>query len=293
MFNGIYPPLPTPFVEGEIAFDMLQDNIAKFNNTGLRGYVTLGSNGESVFLTREEKIQIVKCTVEASPKDKVIIAGTGSDSVKETIYLTNKAAKEGAKAALVLTPSYYKSQMNNNAMISYFTSVAENSDIPLFIYNVPKFTGLDILPSTVAELAAHKNIIGIKDSTENIAHIMEIINLVPEDFIVFTGTGSTIYSATTSGGKGAIVALANVAPNECVEIYNSVLKGNFKDALNLQKRMLALNKAVTAKFGVAGLKKAMDLSGFRGGNVRLPLQELNKNELAELEKVVNNFLLKN
>ncbi len=290
MFEGIYPPLPTPFINDEIAFDKLQINISKLNRTGLRGYVTLGSNGEFALLTREEKLQIVKCTIEASAKEKIIIAGTGSDSVKETLYLTNEAAKEGAKAALVLTPSYYKTQMNPGALISYFTKIADSADIPIFIYNVPKFTGIDIPPSTVAELAKHKNIIGIKDSTESIVHIMEIINLVPKDFIVFTGTGSVIYSAAASGAKGGICALANIAPNECAEVYNSVLNGDYNTALKLQKRMLELNKAVTAKYGVAGLKKAMDMMGYSGGEVRMPLSGLKENEAAEIEKIVNRFI---
>ena len=162
MFEGIYPPLPTPFINDEIAFDKLEENIAAFNKTGLRGYVTLGSNGEFAFLTREEKIQIVKCTKSAASKDKIIIAGTGSDSIKETLFLTNEAAKAGADAALVLTPSYYKNQMNNDALITYFTKIADSSDIPVFIYNVTKFTGIDIQPEIVAKLAGHSNIIGIK-----------------------------------------------------------------------------------------------------------------------------------
>lgn len=292
MFKGIYPPLPTPFIDDEIAFDKLQQNVAAFNKTRLRGYVTLGSNGESAFLTREEKLQLVKCTKEAASADKIIIAGTGSDSVKETLLLTNEAAKAGANAALVLTPSYYKAQMNDQAIIAYFKKVADSSDIPLFIYNVPKFTGIDIKPSAVAELAKHKNIIGIKDSTENIVHIMEILNLVPKDFILFTGTGSVLYSAITAGAKGGIAALANVVPNECCEIYESIMKGELPKAMDLQKRLLALNRAVTAKFGVAGLKKAMDLSGYFGGSVRIPLSGLNEKESNEIKEIVENFLNK-
>jgi 4-hydroxy-2-oxoglutarate aldolase len=293
MFDGIYPPLPTPFINDEIAFDKLQLNIAEFNKTGLRGYVTLGSNGESAFLTREEKIQLVKCTKEAASKEKVIIAGTGSDSVKETLILTNEAAKAGANAALVLTPSYYKSQMDSNAIISYFTRVADSADIPLFIYNVPKFTGIDIQPAAVARLAGHKNIIGIKDSTESIVHIMEIISLVPADFILFTGTGSVLYPALTAGARGGIAALANVAPNECVDIYESILKGELTKALQLQKKLLPLNRAVTARYGVAGLKKAMDFAGYYGGNVRIPLPGLSSEEIEDIKEIVNCFLKKN
>ena len=289
MFEGIYPPLPTPFINDEIAFDKLEENITAFNKTGLRGYVTLGSNGEFAFLTREEKIQIVKCAKSAASKDKIIIAGTGSDSIKETLFLTNEAAKAGAAAALVLTPSYYKNQMNNDALITYFTKIADSSDIPVFIYNVTKFTGIDIQPEIVAKLAGHSNIIGIKDSTENIVHTMEIITLVPDDFIVFTGTGSVLFSALSAGAKGGIVALANTAPDQCVQIFNSVMEGNLSNALLIQKKLLFLNKAVTARFGVAGLKKAMDLLGYYGGNVRAPLPVLNSKDEIELEIIIKRF----
>ncbi len=290
MFNGIYPPLPTPFYNEEIDFGKVRFNIDRFNKTELRGYVVLGSNGESVFLTREEKIELVRVSAESAAENKIIIAGTGSDSVKETIHLTNECAKVGAKAALVLTPSYYKSQMNHNAIVNYFTAVADNSVIPVFIYNVPKFTGIDILPSTAAQLAEHKNIVGIKDSTENIVHMMELIKSVPEDFVVFTGTGSVLYPALSAGSKGGIVALANVAPDNCVAIQNLLLDGKHTEALSLQNSLLELNKAVTAKYGVAGLKKAMDIAGYQGGEIRTPLTPLPEKDFKELEIIVRKAL---
>lgn len=290
MFDGIYPPLPTPFANEEIDYAKVIFNIDRFNKTKLRGYVVLGSNGESVFLTREEKVQLVKVSSETASGDKIIIAGTGSDSIKETIKLTNECAKAGAKAALVLTPSYYKSQMNHAAMVKYFTAVADNSDIPVFIYNVPKFTGIDILPSTVAELAAHKNIIGIKDSTENIVHIMELIKEVPEDFIVFTGTGSVLYPAISAGSRGGIVALANVVPDRCAAIQTLIMEGKLSEAMAIQNSLLELNKAVTAIYGVAGLKKAMDIAGYAGGEVRTPLAPLPDKDLSDLKKIVMDAL---
>jgi len=287
MFEGIYPPLPTPFTDEKINFEMLERNIIKLNKTGLRGYVALGSNGESAFLTREEKLEIIKEVKNAADPNKTIIAGTGSDSVKETMYLNEEAAKAGADAVLVLTPSYYKNQMNNRALIKYFNQIADSSPIPVFIYNVPKFTGIDIAPAAVAELASHGNITGIKDSTENIVHIIEIISLSPKDFILFTGTGSMLYSSLTAGAKGGIAALANVAPNECVNLYSSILNGNLNEALRMQKLLLECNKAVTSGFGVAGLKQAMDFAGYEGGCVRMPLNELNSEEIKEIKRIID------
>lgn len=287
MINGIYPPLPTPFRNDEIDFEILEKNIDKFNSTGLNGYVSLGSNGESVFLTREEKIQVIKATKQAAAKGKKIIAGTGTDSIKETIFITNEAAKAGADAALILTPSYYQAQMTPKALISYFNIVADNSGIPVFIYNVPKFTGIDIQPWVVAELSGHKNIIGIKDSTENIVHVMEILKSVPDEFILFTGTGSMLFSSIAAGAKGGIVALANVVPGLCVKIGDLISAGKPDEALKLQNDLLDTNKAVTARFGVAGLKKAMDLMGYSGGEVRNPLQAISDADLKELEGIIS------
>jgi len=287
MFSGIFPPLPTPFKNDEIDFTKLENNISKFNKTGLAGYVTLGSNGEAAFLTREEKIELVKRTKNAASKEKRIIAGTGTDSIKETLILTEAAAKAGADAALILTPSYYTSQMTGKALISYFTAVAQSSALPIFIYNVPKFTGIDIPASVVGELSGLDKIIGIKDSTENIVHIMEILNLVPKDFVLFTGTGSMFYSSFSAGAKGGIAALANVVPDLCVKVQTFFNLGSLAEALELQNNLIELNKAVTARFGVAGLKHAMDLMGYEGGDVRNPLQPIGTNEKEEIEKILN------
>ncbi|MGA7839045.1 MAG: dihydrodipicolinate synthase family protein, partial [Ignavibacteriaceae bacterium] len=139
MLKGIFPPVTTPFINDEVAFDKLAANIEKWNKTGLSGYVLMGSNGESAFLTRNEKLKIIEEVKNNVAKDKTIIAGTGSDSIKETISLTNDAAKSGANFALVLTPSFFKEKMNDNSFIKYFSQVADNSKIPIIIYNVPKY----------------------------------------------------------------------------------------------------------------------------------------------------------
>ncbi|MBU2492780.1 MAG: dihydrodipicolinate synthase family protein [Bacteroidetes bacterium] len=283
---GIFPPLPTPFIDDEIAVDKLKMNIDKLNNTNLSGYVVMGSNGESVYLSMKEKIELVSKVKEYASGNKKIIAGTGLESIKDTIKLTNEAADAGADCSLILTPSYYKSKMTHNAFVEYFYNVADEVKIPVLIYNVPKFTGVDIETGTVAKLADHKNIIGIKNSSENIAQLAEIIYSTPDDFITLVGTASVIFSGMSIGAKGAIAALANIAPYECLKIFDLFNSGKIDESLSLQFKMLALNKAVTAKYGVPGLKKAMDLLGYFGGNPRKPLPILNEIETQDLKNIL-------
>ncbi len=284
--HGIFPPITTPFINGELSIDKLECNISKWNKTELGGYVVMGSNGESVFLTREEKLKLVEATKKFAPSNKLIIAGTGSDSIKDTISLTNEAAERGADFSLVLTPSFYKSEMKHDSFVKYFTIVADAIKIPVIIYNVPKFTGVDIDVETIAKLSQHSNIVGIKNSSENARQITEFAASTKKDFAVIVGTASMIFSGITSGAVGGIVALANIAPNECVQIQRLIENGKLNEALQLQQRMIPVNKAVTAKYGVAGLKAAMDMLGYFGGEPRAPLSQLADSDKENLKKIL-------
>ncbi len=280
------PPIATPFINNEIAFDRLAGNISKWNKTGLSGYVVFGSNGESAFLTMEEKLKLIEAVKENKAPDKKLIAGTGSDSIKETIALSNEAAKRGADAALILTPSYYKGLMKGEAFIKYFTAVADEIKIPVLIYNVPKFTGVSIEPEIVARLSEHPNITGIKNSDENIAHHTEIINLTPKSFTTIVGTASILYAGLCAGAVGGILALANIAPDKCVKIAELINHGKLEEARSLQMSLIAPNKAVTAKYGVPGLKAAMDLAGYFGGMPRLPLSPITVEQEKDIEQIL-------
>jgi len=283
---GIMPPIATPFINDEIAYDKLSENLSNWNKTGLSGYVVMGSNGESVFLTREEKLKLVEAVKKNIPDEKLLIAGTGSDSIKETISLTNDSADKGADYALILTPSFYKSEMRPAAYIKYFFAVADKTKIPVIVYNVPKFTGVDIEAETVAQLAKHQNIVGIKNSTENLRQTAELAEMCGKDFSVITGTGSVLYTSLTVGAVGGVLALANIAPNECVKIQNLVEEGKHKEALKMQQKLLPVNKAITAKYGVAGLKAALDMLGYFGGEPRSPLSNLNDDDKMNLKQIL-------
>ena len=293
MLKGIFPPLTTPFENNEVSYDKLIDNLKIFETKKLSGYVVFGSNGESVFLTTKEKLQMIATIREHASSNKTIIAGTGLESIEETISLSNDSAKNGADYALIITPSFFKSAMNHHALMEYYTIIADSISIPVIIYNVTKFTNVNIDVETISKLAEHPNVVGIKNSTENIAQISETIYHTPEDFILLAGTGSVLLPALNSGAVGGVLALANVAPDECIEIYNLFNQGKLYDAQTIQNRMLAVNKAITATYGVAGLKTAMGLLGYYGGLPRKPLQPLTSNHINDLKSIlINAGLLK-
>ena len=270
--KGIFPPIPTPFKNNNVAHDQLKENLNKWSRTGLKGFVALGSNGEYVYLSAEEKRAVVKTVAENTPKSMSVIAGTGCESTAETIELTNDCAQVGADAALVVTPYYYGGRMTDDALKKHFFTVADKSDIPIILYNVPKFTHIDLSAKLVAALSRHPNIVGIKDSTGNVNALGQLLNSVDKKFDVLVGTAGALYGALTLGCSGGVLAAANVAPKMCVRIMKLIKDGKFEAARKLHLKLLPVNNAVTFIFGVPGLKIALDLLGSYGGNPRPPLQ---------------------
>ena len=286
---GVFPPVPTPFdADGEILPNKLKANIALWNPTGLHGYVILGSNGEAVMLTEYEKVALWQAAREAIPRDKLFLVGAGMESTRASIALAKRAAEFGADAAMFVTPSYYKSQMNSANLMYHYRMIADASPIPTIIYNMPVATGIDIDADTVIQLAEHPNIIGIKDSSGNVAKYASIVRAVRSDFAVLAGSGGYLYPALCVGAQGAVAALANVAPRECVALYDAFRAGRHDDARALQLRLVQLNAAVTTRWNVPGLKAALEElnQGFYGGPPRLPLRPLGEAERAALKQVM-------
>ena len=245
----------------------------------------MGSNGEYVYLSEDEKRTLVEKTVQMTPEHMLVIAGTGCESTKETIELTRDCADLGAHAALVVTPHYYSGRMNEAAMLAYFTAVADQSPIPILLYNVPKFTHVNMTFRLVSQLSSHPNIVGIKDSTGNVIQLGEFANNVGPDFSLLVGTAGALFGGLTIGCVGGVLALANVAPELCVRIYEYVKQGDYEAAKQLQLKMIPVNQAVTATYGVPGLKTAMDMLGYFGGAPRpplLPSSEKDKSEIREI-----------
>ncbi|NMA54311.1 MAG: dihydrodipicolinate synthase family protein, partial [Firmicutes bacterium] len=273
MIKGIYAPIATPFTAGgdAIHWDKLKSNLAKWSVTGLAGFVVLGSNGEFRLLSLEEKEQLIRFVREHTPAELKVIAGTGCESTRATIDLSKKAAALGAEAVLVVTPNYYKACYTPPALAAYYEAVADACPVPVMLYNMPGNTGINMTADLVAKLSRHPNITGIKDSSGNIVQVAEVISATdPDDFTVFAGSASWLLPALCLGAKGATVALANVLPEQCVAIYDHYQSGQLAEARKIQLSLLTINKAVTSRWGPAGLKAAMDLVGYYGGPPRLP-----------------------
>ncbi|MFC2084345.1 dihydrodipicolinate synthase family protein [Bacteroidota bacterium] len=283
MITGVFPPIPTPFFQDEVAYDKLKFNLNKMNETDFTGYVVLGSNGENVHLTKEEKIKIIESVRDVCPENKIVIAGTGSDCYKDTIELTNHAADFGINYALVITPYFYKSNMNDVSISEFYTRIADSARIPVILYNVPKFTNVNISPGLVFELSAHPNIVGIKNSTENIAGLSEMVNVTKDDFSVIVGTATVFYPGLCVGAVGGILALANIASSECLKVYNHMNSGNHEKALETHRKLLTVDRAIVKRHGLPGLKTAMDFLGYYGGPPRLPLREVSEKTKSDIK----------
>ena len=271
--QGIFPPITTPFdYEGNIYAAKIQHNVEKWNRTTLSGYVVMGSTGESVMLTEAEKYTVWELVAKHAAAEKLLIAGTGVESVRETVSLTNRAAEMGYKAAMVRTPHYYKNLINRgDAQMLYYRSVADRTKIPLIIYNWPQTTGVDIPAEAVAALSEHPNIIAIKESSGNLEKVMQMIREVKHGFQVLVGSAPTLWPSLLMGACGAILAYANAAPYSTIAIWEAFRMRDEAAGMDWQNRIGRPSALVTTRYGIPGLKYAMDLNGYYGGPPRLPL----------------------
>jgi 4-hydroxy-2-oxoglutarate aldolase len=234
--------------------------------------VVTGSTGESVHLTTEEKIQVWEAVARHAAPEKLLIAGTGVESVRETVGLTNRAAELGYKAAMVRTPHYYKNLINRaDAQALYYRAVADQSRLPLIIYNWPQTTGVDIPVEAVVALSEHPNVIAIKESSGTLEKVMQMIREVRHGFQVLVGSAPTLWPSLLMGATGAILAYANAAPYSVIAIWEAYRTREEAAGLDWQNRIGRASALVTSKYGVPGLKYAMDLNGYYGGPPRLPL----------------------
>jgi len=282
--HGIFPPIATPFNHnGELYKTKVQHNVDKWNRTSLAGYVVCGSTGESVMLTAEEKILMWEWVAASAAPGKLLIAGTGVESVQETVALTNRAADLGYVAAMVRTPHYYKNLLNrNDAQLLYFRAVADRTKIPLMIYNWPQATGIDISPEAVVALSEHPNIIAIKESSGSLEKVMQMIREVKPGFQVLVGSAPTLWPSLQAGAVGAVLAFANAAPYATITIWEAHRTREAEAGKDWQGRIARAAQLVTTKYGIPGLKYAMDLNGYYGGPPRLPLASPSLEAQAEI-----------
>jgi 4-hydroxy-2-oxoglutarate aldolase len=283
----IFPPLPTAFdSSGELDLGALRRNLDVWNEQPLGGYVVGGSNGEFATQTVAERVAVVEAVRKWTPSDRLLIAGSGMESTQGTGELTARMADAGADLAIIVTPSYYKANMDAQALSRHYQRVAEQTSIPILLYNVPRNTGVELLGEAVAELSADPMIVGIKESGGNLIKIARMVADCEPGFQVLSGSGGFMLAALSVGAVGVIGALANIAAAPMAEMLERFTAGDLSGARAIQQRLLAVNSAVTTRFGVAGLKAAMDLMGWYGGPVRGPLVDLGESERVELRGIL-------
>jgi len=284
--SGVFIALTTPFENGTVSLSKLKSNIQKYNNYDLAGYVVLGSTGEGIMMSEREGLEAIEAVSSSAAKGRIVIAGTGAASTRGTVDFANKAAAAGARYGLVVTPFYYKAQMTAQVLETYFRSVADQAKIPVIMYSVPKFTGLDLPLQTVLALSDHPNIAGLKDSSGNLSFVSEVLKACPPSFSLLQGHGSLLLSALMLGAKGGILALSNMAPAETGKIYKLAQAGKHEEAKEVQMRMLTVNQKIVGAHGVPGIKCAMDLLGFAGGNPCPPLQPVSADARESIRKLL-------
>ena len=282
---GIFPPIPTPFgPAGEILFDRLGENLARWDAEPMVGVVAGGSNGEFPLLSLEERVEVVRQVRRRTAAGRLVIAGSGMESTAATISLSRAMADAGADAVIVVTPSYYKSRMTPAALIAHYTAVADRSALPLVIYNVPANTGVDLPAEVAIELSRHPNIAGIKDSGGDVVKLARMAAEAAEGFQVLAGSAGFFLPALAVGAVGVVAALANLAAAELNDLLLRFRSGDAEEARQIQARLVEANAAVTSRFGVPGLKCAMDLTGRYGGPPRLPLLRLGEAEVGQVRE---------
>ncbi len=276
-FAGVFTPIATPFTsEDTLDEKALAGNVKRWMTTPLTGLVVLGSNGEAPQLEDEEADRVIEVVREGMPKDRPLIAGTGRESTKATIAATRRAADLGADAALVRTPSFFKSQMTSEIFMRHYAEVADASRIPVLLYNVTMYTGVTLGADAVEQLSAHPNIVGMKESGNDLLYIAECVNRTPDDFTVLAGSATTLFQSLCAGVDGAVLALAALLPDECVQMVKLVKENRIDEARALQRKVTPLARSIGGGFGITGLKAALDLLGFNGGLPRPPLRPASK-----------------
>lgn len=267
----VFPPMPTPFRDGEVDQGAIGHNVRRWMAAGLGGIVALGTNGEAPLLDEQESDRVIEAARRDVPRDRALIAGVGRESTRGTVTAAKRAAALGADAVLVRTPSIYRAHVPSSSLADHYSAVADASPVPVLLYNFPASTGVNLTPDIVGRLASHPNIAGIKETSTDGAQFADLSAAVPSRFTILVGSAPGAYAAFCAGATGAIVAAACVVPEICLELLSLTRAGRHADALRLQQRLTPFARIVTTTFGIPGLKAAMDLAGYKGGAPRAPL----------------------
>jgi 4-hydroxy-2-oxoglutarate aldolase len=274
---GVFAPVPTPFDDhGRVDTQRLTRALTKWlappePRLSLAGFVVLGSNGEAVLMDDAEADEVIVAARDVVPRDRVLIAGTGRESTAAAIRASKRAAEHGVDAVLVRTPGFFKNQMTTDAFVRHYTAVADASPVPVLLYNFTALTGVNLLPAAVSRLAAHPNVVGMKESGGDVAQIADLVNGTPSAFAVFAGTTATFYAALCVGAAGGILAVACAAPGACVRLFELRKAGRHGEARAVQRQLMPLARLLGPAYGVPGLKAALNALGYDVGVPRAPL----------------------
>ncbi len=285
--SGVFAPVNTPFLNDELQLDHLRDNLQFYGRSRLKGYLALGSNGEFRSLTDKEQWQVLEVFADTKG-DKIIMVGTACESTRETIEKSRRVAEMGFDYISVLTPGYFANYMTGDVLRSHFEKIADAVPIPVLLYNAPQFAGgVKVPATTLAALAAHPNIVGIKDSSsDGPGKYLNVID-PDSDFSILSGSSSTFYPSLHIGARGGIISLANVLPDQVVELYDAWLAGNVEKARDLHVRLGRLTSAVSGSYGVSGVKAAMNLVGLKGDEPRAPMPLAPQSEIDKIRAAIS------
>ncbi|MFC7203858.1 4-hydroxy-tetrahydrodipicolinate synthase [Haloferax namakaokahaiae] len=286
--RGVFPAMTTPFHEdGSIDFETLQSDVQRLEAAGVDGLVPVGSTGESATLTHDEHIDVVEAVVEAVDEIPVI-AGSGSNSTREALELSQRSADAGADALLLISPYYNKPEQAG--IIDHYETIADEVDVPQIVYNVPSRTGSNILPETAATLADHPNIAGYKAASGDVGQISQVVEYTrDEDFAVLSGDDALNLPIVSVGGVGAISVTANIEPARTGAVVHSALQGDYERAREIHHDLGPLNRHLFVETNPIPVKEAMEIRGYGPGRVRPPLTRLGEENTAELERLLSDL----
>jgi len=287
--SGTTLPVTTPFdpVTGDIDVVAFRANLRAWFQHPIAGVLLAGSTGESVFLDEAERGILLEAARDVVPEDRLIIMGTGAESTRHAIRLTEQAADGGADAVLVSPPAFYRGAMTPEALAQHYRAVADASPIPVIVYQVPlRLSTLDLPTGLVAELSKHPDIVGIKDSRGSLELLGELVAQCQEGFQVLVGNGAVLYAALETGAVGGIVAVGLMATAQAAEVSVAFRDGRTADSGRAQERIIAVHKDIVGGMGVPGIKSALDLLGLHGGLPRPPLMPFPEARVGEVEEIL-------
>jgi len=287
--SGVFVPAATPFdpVTGDFDSVAHRMNVRRWLEHPIQGIVVGGSTGEAMYLDDDERRESLAATRELLDGERLMVAGTGAESTRRTIALGQMAADAGADAVLVQPPAFYKGAMTPDVVRDHYGAVADASPVPLILYQVPlRFSTLDFPTGLVAELSQHPNIVGIKDSRGNLDLVGELVTHTTPEFQVLVGNGAMLYASLEVGAVGGILGLANLAPGQTSALHAAFVTGDHSESGRIQKDIAPAHREIVGGYGVPGVKAALDILGYRGGNPRPPLKPLADREVEEIHKIV-------